>query len=354
VEAILSPRRPKLCPWWPLIGIGQAPPLPRVRKRAVRVPTSRGDTLIAWDRRSGTLACLTPTTLLKTSADCKRRSYRSAGHEYRSRSFGELAIEMKLSGTHAAAILSVVVVAIIVVSNALIDVWMFGGGEKSIEEAGQFGDRFGAANALFSGLAFIGLALAIALQRQELYTARDELRTTKLTLVAQQKLVEEQQKQLQKESYELTFFKLLESFRDSVDRIDLIHIPPNRRIRNIDAMEYIDSRAREQFELMMRQPDMFVKQGEKPTSEIAFNLVLSEINGEIGVYIRSLSLLAEYILTGDSDRMKFYGHLVAARTTTRELVFLSKYLVSPKGDEKLYAICRRIGFFDSLPHTKLG
>lgn len=47
--------------------------------------------------------------------------------------------------------------------------------EKSIERSGQYGDSFGAVNALFSGLAFVGVIVAILLQRQELQLQREEL-----------------------------------------------------------------------------------------------------------------------------------------------------------------------------------
>lgn len=43
-------------------------------------------------------------------------------------------------------------------------------------ERGQFGDLFGAVNALFSGLAFAGLIFTIHLQRRELALQREELR----------------------------------------------------------------------------------------------------------------------------------------------------------------------------------
>lgn len=42
---------------------------------------------------------------------------------------------------------------------------------------GLFGDKFGAPNALFSGLAFVGIIYAILLQRQELGLQRKELRS---------------------------------------------------------------------------------------------------------------------------------------------------------------------------------
>jgi len=47
---------------------------------------------------------------------------------------------------------------------------------------GQFGDVFGAVNALFSGLAFAGLIYAILLQREDLALQRKELELTRIEL----------------------------------------------------------------------------------------------------------------------------------------------------------------------------
>ncbi|QGQ23973.1 hypothetical protein F1728_15350 [Gimesia benthica] len=47
------------------------------------------------------------------------------------------------------------------------------------EQQGQFGDMFGAANTLFSGLAFAGIIYTIWLQRTELKLQRHELQETK-------------------------------------------------------------------------------------------------------------------------------------------------------------------------------
>jgi hypothetical protein len=47
---------------------------------------------------------------------------------------------------------------------------------------GQFGDLFGSINALFSGLAFVGVFVAILLQKQELNLQRQELRETRLEM----------------------------------------------------------------------------------------------------------------------------------------------------------------------------
>lgn len=46
------------------------------------------------------------------------------------------------------------------------------------EERGTFGDMFGAINALFSGLAFLGLIIALILQKKELEEQRKEIRNS--------------------------------------------------------------------------------------------------------------------------------------------------------------------------------
>jgi hypothetical protein len=53
---------------------------------------------------------------------------------------------------------------------------------SEMPERGQFGDLFGTINALFSGLAFVGIIAAILLQRQELQLQREELTATRVEL----------------------------------------------------------------------------------------------------------------------------------------------------------------------------
>lgn len=55
---------------------------------------------------------------------------------------------------------------------------------SSWSERGQFGDLFGSVNALFSGLAFVGLIYTIHLQRQELVLQRMELKLQREEMIA--------------------------------------------------------------------------------------------------------------------------------------------------------------------------
>lgn len=57
---------------------------------------------------------------------------------------------------------------------------------------GQFGDVFGAVNALFSGLAFAGVVYAIVLQRRELALQREEMELSRKEPAAQNTLISAQ------------------------------------------------------------------------------------------------------------------------------------------------------------------
>lgn len=65
--------------------------------------------------------------------------------------------------------------------------WVYSG-FTDWSERGQFGDMFGAVNALFSALAFSGVVYAILLQRQELTLQRRELQLTRAQIAEQTKI----------------------------------------------------------------------------------------------------------------------------------------------------------------------
>lgn len=79
---------------------------------------------------------------------------------------------------------------------------LFYDNEEGVGQIGQFGDMFGATNALFSGLAFVGIIVAIIIQSEELGLQRKELIETK-------NIFDQQSKQLKFQQRENTFFNLL-------------------------------------------------------------------------------------------------------------------------------------------------
>jgi len=72
--------------------------------------------------------------------------------------------------------------------------------EENIAARGQFGDKFGAVNALFAGFAFAGIIFTIFLQNREIYQTK--------------RMLEEQLKDSNKQRFDSTFFQLLTLHND--------------------------------------------------------------------------------------------------------------------------------------------
>ena len=92
------------------------------------------------------------------------------------------------------------------------------------EKQGQFGDQFGAVNALFSGFAFAGLIFTIYLQKKELALQREELTQTREELKGQKEQLEEQNKTLKIQRFENTYFQMLNQFQEIVNNISYSYI----------------------------------------------------------------------------------------------------------------------------------
>ena len=102
------------------------------------------------------------------------------------------------------SIAGIIVVIIWILSWVLIDIHI-----KEITDRGTFGDKFGAVNALFSGLAFAGLIVTLLYQKEELKLQREELAQTREELKGQREEFEEQNKTMKRQRFENTFFNML-------------------------------------------------------------------------------------------------------------------------------------------------
>lgn len=105
------------------------------------------------------------------------------------------------------------------------------------EKQGQFGDQFGAVNALFSGLAFAGLIFTIILQKKELALQREELSQTREELNGQKKQMEEQNRTLRIQRFENTFFHMLELQQQIVNDLETKEVI-NVRVREDNPNSY--------------------------------------------------------------------------------------------------------------------
>jgi len=82
---------------------------------------------------------------------------------------------------------------------------------------GQFGDTFGGANSLFSGLAFLGIIYTIFLQRKELSLQREELELTRKELKRTAEAQEKSEKALSKQAESLKITAKLNGLSSLLD-----------------------------------------------------------------------------------------------------------------------------------------
>lgn len=84
---------------------------------------------------------------------------------------------------------------------------------------GQFGDKFGSVNALFSGLAFAGLIYTIILQRNDLQLQKKDLELTRKELEGQKEEAKKQNITLLKQEFNTMYFNFLTTNRNIVDGV---------------------------------------------------------------------------------------------------------------------------------------
>jgi hypothetical protein len=115
--------------------------------------------------------------------------------------------------------LGIILLFCAVVSLWVLTPWIVGIFGESPAEMGQLGDLFGSINALFSGLAFAGVVVAILLQRQELSLQRQELTLTRQELERSASAQEKSHNALQATMHAQTF-KVALDFLDSGHSLD--------------------------------------------------------------------------------------------------------------------------------------
>lgn len=121
-----------------------------------------------------------------------------------------------------------VVMMLIVILLYCLSWWYIDSEYSSLTERGTFGDKFGAVNALYSGLAFAGLIFTIVLQRKELGVQREELRLTRQEMRNQTAEFNKQNTTLQYQRFENTFFNLLSQFEDVTNQLTFSYAEDNQ------------------------------------------------------------------------------------------------------------------------------
>ena len=231
-----------------------------------------------------------------------------------------------------------------------------------IEYRGQFGDSFGAVNALFAGLAFAGVIGTIRLQMRELEFQRRELEEQKEQLQAQNQT-------LQKQNFENSFFQLLGLHNEIVNSMTISGPSLSGPKRNLGTNYYS---GRECFDLMLQKlQDIYqpLKErfhaGTQKNEDEGRELMYKWLNGKyeeffpelqpyVGHYFRHLYNIVEFVdkSTPEVAEKKFYTDLIRAQLSNTELGLLFYYGLSDRGAE-FRDLVEKYALFENIPSEVL-
>lgn len=239
---------------------------------------------------------------------------------------------------------------------------------SDFEKQGQFGDMFGAVNALFSGLAFTGLIFTLILQRKELTLQREDLQLTREELRNQRKEFEAENKTFRYQRLENLFYnmmslqqKIVDGLRAEYDTEDITTVPLQNGGQGYESRNvHRELEGREVFRYIFEDEPFIIKlnSGQKQKA-LGIRSVLHSM-GIIGLdsywsptqfdhYFRHLYTILQFVETQDITSMEAYKYAALFRGTLsrHELVWLYYYALLPK-NRNLKALIEKYSFLKYL------
>ena len=197
-------------------------------------------------------------------------------------------------------------------------------------DRGTWGDMFGGASALFSGLALAGIIYTIFLQHRDLELTRAEMRQQK---------------------FDGIFFQLLRIHNDIINSIDLTK-SGGSAITGRDCFRII------RYKLINQWPSKphTILEDELGKIQELYKAVFKKYQSDLSHYFRNLYNLIKFVHTesemGKIERQK-YINLVKAQMSSDELVLLFYNNLSPHGNRKFKPLAEEYALFKNLDKRNL-
>ena len=221
--------------------------------------------------------------------------------------------------------------------------WLF----PDIGVRGQFGDTFGAVNALFAGLAFAGIIFAIILQKKELELQRQELKETRDEIRGQKEQLQAQDQTLQKQNFERSFFQLLSFHNELVNSLMAQTLTSQKKVEG-----------RICFRVFLQSLSLHYKSYTDTSGQIkddidALKKFLFQYQPSINYYFGHLYNTVKFVdqhkFIKEFEDKKSYTNLIRAQLSRNELGLLFYDCLSDRGAEfkclvEKYALLEDINF----------
>jgi len=194
---------------------------------------------------------------------------------------------------------------------------------------GTFGDMFGAVNALFSGLAFAGIIIALFFQKKELELQRGELAQTREELKGQKEQLKIQNTVFREQAFQTMFFQML-SFHNEIVNSMVFKQDPGRK--NFD---YIYAQFKRSFEGQLKQSNVVGETNLVQFIAAQFDSFLLSYQSNIGHYFKHLCNILDFVDNNKYSNEEECFNIIKSLLSTSELCLLFYYSLSRSGRPKI-------------------
>lgn len=228
---------------------------------------------------------------------------------------------------------------------------------------GTFGDFMGGTlNPLFAFLSLFAIIYTIRVQTQELEYSRKELIATKEELEKSRIAQEEQSKSfiiqnasIERQTFENTFFQLVNSLTNTRDNIILdIRVHPHFNECTLNDMPYKKNefglrkdQKLQSYEAIKMYLKMLKLNEETITSKIYDNFN-TKFEGYTGAYFGQIYQILKFIKGSHISNQQDYINLFRAQFTKEELEFLFYHCLGEIGSRKFKLLVEEFQFFEHI------
>jgi hypothetical protein len=193
---------------------------------------------------------------------------------------------------------------------------------------GEFGEKFGAVNALFSSLAFAALLVAVLLQMRGLSEQREQLRGT--------------EKAMKQQSFETSFFNMLKLLSELTAQMMIRTQGVDTDYWGRECFEQWYGKFKYEFNLVRGQN----KGGEvAKLSKEAFDK--ARLDPKIGYYFRTFYHIIKFVDRNADNKAREYTSVVRAQLSSHQLALLFYNCLIDRG-VKLKALVEKYGLLEGM------
>lgn len=209
------------------------------------------------------------------------------------------------------------------------------------QDRANFGDMFGAVNALFTGLAFAGVIITILLQKEELSRQSQEMQNSRVELQGQKIQLENQSKLLAQQAFENTFFQLLEYHNNFIRLMKYNNSGGNDAIRSL-----LEEFGRKYYEGRASPTDLQFLQN-------IYGKFYDNSKHHYLPFINNLLFALELIANAQIENKIFYANILKSQLSikAKELVFY--HVLSRFSDDFHIDLVRKYNLFSELSESDL-